>query len=323
MTFSCMPAKLEHLAQCAGFISADAFAETLCIETGIQRGVVMHWFKKENVTLRATLSPLIDFLKARGITLERSDFKLPLDQFESKIVRSSQGHTPMNTTHDNPDYLLGRYQIIRPHVSSNKTYILEAMEIECAEGCYNHLFLSHNQPDKAFLYEGKGYDEPRYYFAMLSRQHEDFPARHSHRCVLFHTEEKYGACLSGVMLRGVHGGFDGKEAAAVPFIALKIPGAESLRNTASAPVPSAVAIEKPLSRLHSDGHILLGEVREREYKPIFDLCREIFTDVNFVRATQRDLVLRTVPPGVLKEMDSTNEPAWTRAVNTVFTLQSA
>lgn len=335
-----MRAKLLLVMEKLGHTSVEDFAEFVHRESDddhkIRKDTVINWFDQDNVEIRSKLAGFFShFCERRGIRFGAQNFNTPVDEFKKKLDQMS--HTPTTTSSPqttDSDFLIGQYQIIRPYVAGSTTYILEAMEIERHDGRLRHLLVSHNRREQHFLYKGYAEVEPRYYFALLSRPHEDIPNAFARRCISFYTAPpRYTPCLSGVMLRGVNGGH-GKFAAALPFIALRLSSTTTLHSMQQVPVTNADAGAEPLHKTHPDSNLLIGEVRERWFKPVFDICHAIYSDEKFTRGTNNafrdperpvvgDLVLKTVVPDVLKDIHVLNSKSWLKGVEALEAISRA
>jgi hypothetical protein len=340
MSYKDMQAKLRLVMRKVGKTEVDDFVDLVHRETEpkIRKSVAKNWFSRDNVEIRGKVAEaFMGFCKRYHIPFGNGDFTSSIAEFERKVEgmpqSSSSGHQP---SPDDSGYLVGQYQIIRPYVTSSTTYILEAMEIERHNGRLRHLLVSHNRPEQRFLYTGEAEVEPRYYFVLLSRPHEEFKHARAHRCITFYTDHpRYAPCLSGIMLRGVSGGH-GKYAAAIPFVALRMPPAQSLHKMQQVTISNAAAQADALRRVHPDSNLLIGEVREHWYKAVFDICHAIFSDEKFLRGTNNsakpvrgaapqnevlgtpgDPILKTVIDDVLKDIALLKQGRWVEAVQTI------
>ncbi len=344
-----MKAKLLLVMERLGFTTVDDFVNFVSRDgpqkDRFRKVVVQNWFNKENLDLWGeSMDRFLRFCARHDIPFAQSDFFSTADEYAKKVEAMSRPIpvTVSTTSSIEPTdarHLIGQYQIVRPYVGPSKTYVLEAMEIDMHEGRLRHLLVSHNRRDQKFLYRGYPEVEPRYYFALVSRPHEEFDHAKAHRCVTFYTENLDASdsigCLSGVMLRGVAGG-RGRFATALPFIAIRVPKCASLEAMKQVKITNTDEEAKPLYRTHPDSHMLIGEVKEHWFKPVFDICHAVFSDDNFLHGTSNatkppdnvtppnsapivlgDLVLKTVGTDVLQDIRILRQKKWVEAVDKI------
>ncbi len=323
-----MRAKIRCLCAHVGY-DEDQFVTLIVAETGLRASVVRHWLEDETLSLRKSRFKFLNFWHSRNIPIDLTDFGSSLEAFQGKLARLKTPSPPRNPWSSPPPQtavdaleLAGRYQIIRPHAVYNNAYVLEALEIEFNDGQYTTLSFSHHRVDNTYLYEGHGFAEKRYFYTLMSRRHEEFEGYQSHRALSFHIEEpRLKSCISGVMLRGV-AGKAGREAIALPFIAMRVKACTSLRQIEpqQLPLPFADDLQtESLTRLHPQSYILVGLVRTGSCRSLYDICHGIFDDKDFKTATCKSngMALWTVPKGTLQDIQVIGEKRWSDAIDSV------
>ncbi len=299
--------KFEALAERLN-VSVLGLVHMIADDTEIELRIVQHWLDKPDMELR---KPNPDLLKAfcrdhiSDFVFDADAANCTIEDFRRRLGLQLAGdpHGDQLTGPGAADHLVGLYQVIRPHCGTRMTYVLEAMEIERYAGGLRTLFFSHNLPDAGHMYEGHAEASTRYYFSLVSRRHEQLPQERSYRCISFHMGDgQYDICLSGVMLRGMSGASTKKEAVGLPFFAIRLPDAESLRQAQPERLNAANKRADPLYRLNGGGHILVGTVEQTWYPDLFDFCGGVFDNERVADAVKNrhGLVIYTVQQHDLK-----------------------
>ena len=257
----------------------------------------------------------------KNLPFNDADLELPYDEFDAAFTaRMNRRKEEEFHVHEKVKHLLGTYQILRPHTGSEHCYVLEPMSIEIDNARPTNMFYSHNHLGREYLYKGKSNTAERYYFSLMTRQHEHVKSMESYRCVAFNIGEgMWESCLSGLMLRGVTGEGAAKRAVAVPFLALRSGEKDSLVEPNWLLLDAAPGADR-VYRLAPKSHVLIGEIRARWYPKLFAICDSIFKQIGDLKAglfpTNR-MVLNTLAPSNLRDIAELNFKDWARVVDSL------
>ncbi|ESQ90585.1 hypothetical protein ABAC460_08845 [Asticcacaulis sp. AC460] len=311
MSIKNFPGKLKAMAEKLGFGDSDIeiYLRQLAQDAGIEYRVVAHWVEKEDLGLRGDTATKFYayFLDKLGRKFDGYLTRCSLEQFRDAL------DLPGQAKGCNVESFVGIYQVIRPHCARNGRYVLEAMEIARDGAGFKTYFYSYRQPERRFMYEGAGLGSIRYYFSMMSRQHEEAAGFSSFRCVSFYVSEtEFNLSLSGVMLRGTSGNAMQKSVAGIPFIAIKLSSARSLREVDPVRLENSSKKADVLNRLQRDGHLLLGSIERAWNEDLTAYCEKLFQYPALKAAfeTRHSQIIFTVPQNDLRDIDELSEEQW-------------
>jgi hypothetical protein len=198
--------------------------------------------------------------------------------------------------------LQGTYQIIRPFVSRQDRYVLEAMAIDVHRDRrqVDLLMYSHNQPVDGFLYSGEILPSSRHCFGFVSRPDEMDPGQYTFRCITLNAphrrlangyEPKY--CLSGLVMRGVKGA----ETIGIPSVCLPFVAIKAAQTSSEFHRPKFAELSHRLSRLNAESSVLVGQT-EKEDGSLFEFCDQVFSRLG--PTLSPGMIVRTVRPDVVE-----------------------
>ena len=315
--------KLELLCRLAGGLSQEKVISDLYRKKGLRPTRTRTWFETDSPVIRSPYRDrFVEYWQVeRKINFTHACFSMSLADFNRHFDRpdeTANNHGPIGI--EGITRFAGVYQILRPHTFLADRFILEAYELGVRNNkIFNRMYSHSNGPQPKYLYEGEGHAGGRYYSSLLIRPHEVLEGQGAFRCLtLFTGSTALDDCLSGLMLRGVSGNRGGRQAVALPLIALRIPNGASLSE------PDFVSFGRPgPHRVHRDGYLMLGDIGSRpRYKALYDWCNSIMQSMRSLKdgvISGNDIVLHTVTPSDLSEIEGLDFKSWKAAVDAFWT----
>jgi hypothetical protein len=312
--------KLAALCEAAK-IKVLKFKKDFSVEQETNPRAIEKWLKSASYDLRDP-SPgrLLEYWASRNLSFDAPDYAISGIEFRKKLglpcdlVAQPGAESLLDFCRD----LAGLYQLIRPHTTNSNAYVLEPMEMKISGDGMALLSYSHNTLEKHNIYTGDALVNGRYLMCLLSRTHEHENSRQAFRSLSFYIGEgRFDGCLSGVMLRGMRGIQGGKNAVALPFVAIPVEETSGLTDINPIEVESSSKkTPQRLRRIHRDSSVLVGELHRRWYPDLFSICNGIFTHPNFVGPSTglNRFVVHSVPPSLLQDIENADQIVWKAAV---------